>query len=922
MAFVRRDEVRGTRFSLLMLDLGEYYFEHHTAFYTRTNIQKKERLHGSFKICSKSLLFEPYNVIEPILKFPLQECTKIEEIGEVDADNPNEPKGTGCVIVCNQVFAIKSFNHIAPYEALRTSSEFEFHFEHCDPEDILPNIHQLLRASRLDKLGDKAAMITAILQSRLARTTFDTSICGTEDRMQCSAEMVLPLVTNPGHVCVTFHYLFFQPLSGFPESMLKIPLQDVRRLYKRRHVLKPVGLEVFCTESGLCSDIYLKFYNTKDRDEVYYLIASCLDNHVTEHTTESYTLQWQRGLISNYDYLLHLNNLADRSFNDLSQYPVFPWIIVDYTSPQLDLSNPATFRDLCKPIGALNAERLKRLLERFKQMPPDQKFMYGSHYSSPAYVLFYLVRVAPEHMLCFQNGRFDHADRMFNSIADTWNNCMDGVTDFKELIPEFFGKDPSFLENRLGLHLGVRQDGQPVQDVDLPPWASDSADFLEKQNDALESPFVSQRLNDWIDLIFGYKQRGDEAVKVHNVFHPLTYEENADLDRNGDATQKVAVLTQILEFGQTPKQLFTTPHPQRMTPFALERWPHSQRLPSSGSNSNHHAQSLEGPECSKDDFGANSSFEDLTEDTRVLVWSSLDRLQISSQHKIHKDSVTALSCSSSNSFLFSASQDSTMKMFSMESLVLQRSVSFSNMTLSSCVMLPGDVTVVCGSWDNNIYFYSVPFGRKQDTLMGHDDAISRVYWHSGLLCTASWDSTVKLWKCSAERLAEQKRNVCELQAEVEHDSGVTAVHMSPTCAALASGTKEGLLTIWDVETQEALRALQAHTGTVRDTAFSPDGRHLLSCGDDGFLKVVDVRTATMTASCHACTPQRCLVWDGNTALAGSENGELVVWDITMLRVLARLSGHAGAITCLQLNEVNGTVITGGEDRNISIWKLP
>uniref|UniRef100_A0A8C4NHR3 FAN-like N-terminal PH domain-containing protein n=1 Tax=Eptatretus burgeri TaxID=7764 RepID=A0A8C4NHR3_EPTBU len=68
MAFVRADEVPGTRFSLLMLDLGEYYFEHHMAFYTRTNIQKKERLHGSFKICSKSLLFEPYNVMEPILK--------------------------------------------------------------------------------------------------------------------------------------------------------------------------------------------------------------------------------------------------------------------------------------------------------------------------------------------------------------------------------------------------------------------------------------------------------------------------------------------------------------------------------------------------------------------------------------------------------------------------------------------------------------------------------------------------------------------------------------------------------------------------------------------------------------------------------------------------------------------------------------
>lgn len=56
---------------------------------------------------------------------------------------------------------------------------------------------------------------------------------------------------------------------------------------------------------------------------------------MTEHTAESYMLQWQRGHLSNYQYLLHLNNLADRSCNDLSQYPVFPWVIADYSSPQL-----------------------------------------------------------------------------------------------------------------------------------------------------------------------------------------------------------------------------------------------------------------------------------------------------------------------------------------------------------------------------------------------------------------------------------------------------------------------------------------------------------------------------------------------------------------------------------------------------------
>ena len=62
---------------------------------------------------------------------------------------------------------------------------------------------------------------------------------------------------------------------------------------------------------------------------------------------------------------MHLNTLAGRSYNDLTQYPIFPWVVRDYTSSTLDLTNPETFRDLMKPMGAQDDARAAVYKKRF-----------------------------------------------------------------------------------------------------------------------------------------------------------------------------------------------------------------------------------------------------------------------------------------------------------------------------------------------------------------------------------------------------------------------------------------------------------------------------------------------------------------------------------------------------------------------------
>lgn len=97
----------------------------------------------------------------------------------------------------------------------------------------------------------------------------------------------------------------------------------------------------------------------------------------------------------------------------------------------------------------------------------------------------------------------------------------------------------------------------------LPRWAKNAEEFLKVQRDALESSTVDKHLHSWINLIFGYQQKGEEAIAANNVFHPMSYEGTTDIEKITDLHERSALEMQIMEFGQTPKQLFIKPHPAK-----------------------------------------------------------------------------------------------------------------------------------------------------------------------------------------------------------------------------------------------------------------------------------------------------------------------------------------------------------------------
>ncbi|VFQ75698.1 unnamed protein product [Cuscuta campestris] len=353
------------------------------------------------------------------------------------------------------------------------------------------------------------------------------------------------------------------------------PISSLHHIYSRRYLLRRSALELFMVDR---SNFFFDLGSAEARRNAYRAIVQTRPPHLNniylatqrpEQLLKRTQLmeRWARWEISNFEYLMQLNTLSGRSYNDITQYPVFPWIISDYSSSSLDLDNPSCYRDLSKPVGALNADRLEKFKERYSSFddPVIPKFHYGSHYSTAGTVMYYLVRLEPFTTLSIQlqGGKFDHADRMFSDIAATWKGVLEEMSDVKELVPELFYL-PESLTNANSIDFGTTQLGEKIGSVRLPPWAENPVDFIHKHRMALESEHVSAHLHEWIDLIFGYKQRGKEAILANNVFFYITYEGTVDIDKISDQVQQRATQDQIAYFGQTPSQLLTVPHIKRM----------------------------------------------------------------------------------------------------------------------------------------------------------------------------------------------------------------------------------------------------------------------------------------------------------------------------------------------------------------------
>jgi len=323
--------------------------------------------------------------------------------------------------------------------------------------------------------------------------------------------------------------------------------------------------------------------------------------------------EWQNNNISTMEYLMWLNIYSGRSFNDLTQYPVFPWLITNYSDESQEITIKNDLRNLSLPIGMFDSNEKEILrknayieiyestknelndmfpdfnyqdylkkgdeyLENYKNKKIKKEkdnseeialiefnqipYFYGSHYSNPTYVSHFLIRLFPFAYIGIeiQGKSFDTPERMFTSMNKTFESTSTLNDDVRELIPEFYMLSELFL-NRNNINLAQNKlDAENnliiINDVKLPLWSNNNPiNFVVKLRSYLESNYTNNNINKWIDLIFGVTQRGGKAEENHNIYQAHTYDNNVKIESIEDIITRNCLMRQY-EMGVTPFQIF------------------------------------------------------------------------------------------------------------------------------------------------------------------------------------------------------------------------------------------------------------------------------------------------------------------------------------------------------------------------------
>ena len=365
-------------------------------------------------------------------------------------------------------------------------------------------------------------------------------------------------------------YLLCSPLCDYSNKNKKLFIfkKEIIEIVNRRFLYSFQACE-FYLKNG--KSYYFNFYSEEKKIEFLSLFSNkefnpygikIISDLKTEFKKKDFTNNWLNNKITTLEYLLFINKYSCRSYNDINQYPVFPWLRIMGDK----------VRDLKNTIAAQTEDARMMLKEKYSLSSETFPFHYTTHYSNSSFLLYYLVRINPftDNQITLQNNRFDAPARQFNSIDDLLK-VLATTSQPREIIPEFFITTEFYYNYNCNFY-GMKNKNYLINNLENKSGYDTPLDYILSNAVRLESTQCKNEINFFFDNIFGVGQMG--GPEKCNTYDKYSYQEMIDLKMKIEK-YKTKNLTlkeikekidkkanKIISFGQTPFKLLEDKHPQ------------------------------------------------------------------------------------------------------------------------------------------------------------------------------------------------------------------------------------------------------------------------------------------------------------------------------------------------------------------------